>query len=172
MKKYKLTKNKNEYLGTILYQIQALKDFGDVRKGDLGGWIEREENLSQEGNCWVSGNAWVYGNACVSDNAWVYGNAEVSGDTRVYGNACVSGDAKVSGDAEVSGDAKVYKKIKLVGGYFYHTKRKNEQIEKVGTYDDDYETLACNPKIEQEEKVGKKVKIRLSDNQIVEGEII
>ena len=37
--------------------------FGNVKKGDLGGWIEKEDNLSQEGDCWVFGDAWVYGDA-------------------------------------------------------------------------------------------------------------
>ena len=61
--KYKLTKNTKEVAGITLYQIQALKDFGDAKEGDLGGWIEKEANLSQENNCWVYGNAWVYGDA-------------------------------------------------------------------------------------------------------------
>jgi len=62
MNKYKLTKTK-EAFGITLYRIKALKDFGDVKKGDLGGWIEKEENLSQENFCWVSGDARVFGNA-------------------------------------------------------------------------------------------------------------
>ena len=84
--KYKLTKNTKDVNGITLFQIQALKDFGNVEKGDLGGWIEKEKNLCQEGNCWVYGDAWVYGNAVVYGNAKVYGNAGVSGDARVYGD--------------------------------------------------------------------------------------
>ena len=72
--KYKFTNNKKTINGTTLYQIQALKDFGDVKNGDLGGWIEAENNLSHEGN------AWVFGNARVSGNAWVFDDAVVSGD--------------------------------------------------------------------------------------------
>ena len=45
------------------YRIKALTFFSDVKEGDLGGWIEKEENLSQEGSTWVYGNATVYGNA-------------------------------------------------------------------------------------------------------------
>ena len=33
--------------------------FGDVAEGELGGFIERENNLDQYGNAWVSGNARV-----------------------------------------------------------------------------------------------------------------
>ena len=36
-----------------VYRIKALKDFNDVKKGDLGGFIQNEMNLSQDGNCWV-----------------------------------------------------------------------------------------------------------------------
>ena len=64
-----------------LFRIKAKINFGAVEAGELGGYIEKEENLSE------SGNSWVYGNARVS------GNAMVSGDARVYGKAWVSGDA-------------------------------------------------------------------------------
>lgn len=77
MKKYKLTEEKIEFLGRTLYRIQALKDFSDVKKGDKGGFIEKESNLSQEHNARVSGNAWVYG------DAMVYGDARVSGKTKI-----------------------------------------------------------------------------------------
>ena len=108
-KKYKLTKNtKKLFDGTILYQIQALKDFSNVKKGDLGGWIEKEDNLSQGGNAWVYGDARVYGNARVYGDARVYGNARVYGDARVYGNARVCGNARVYGDARVYDNARVY----------------------------------------------------------------
>jgi hypothetical protein len=64
--KYKLTTNKKEIFGVVLYQIEALVSFGSVVKGELGGYIEKENNLAQYGNAWVSGNARVYGNARVS----------------------------------------------------------------------------------------------------------
>lgn len=63
MKKYELTTECKEFLGRKLYRIKALTFFSDVKEGDLGGWIEKEENLSQEGSTWVYGNATVYGNA-------------------------------------------------------------------------------------------------------------
>ena len=88
MKKFELT---SEFItnifGTKLFRIKALIEFGNVKAGELGGFVEKEENLSQDGN------AWVY------DSARVYDNARVCGDARVYGNACVCGDACVYGDA-------------------------------------------------------------------------
>lgn len=85
-KKYELTQEFIVVLDTKLFRIKALVDivnFG-IKAGDLGGFIEKQENLDQSGDAWVSGDARVYG------NAWVYGNAQV------YGNAMVSGDARVS----------------------------------------------------------------------------
>ena len=67
MKKYKLGKRE----GNDLCRVIALRDFADVKKGDIGGRIQSKENLSHEGNAWVSGNAQVYGNAQVSGNALV-----------------------------------------------------------------------------------------------------
>ena len=113
MKKYKTKKEGN------MLRIIALKNFFGVKKGDIGGLIEKEENLSQEGICWVYPNAVVSGNAKVFDNAWIEGNAEVygyarvCGNARVYGNAKVYGFAWVSGKACVSGNARIYGNIKL-----------------------------------------------------------
>ena len=81
MKKFKLT---SEFIvdisGVKLFRIKALIEFGNVKAGDLGGYIEKEENLSHMGNAWVSGNAQVSGDARVFGNAWVFGDARVSGD--------------------------------------------------------------------------------------------
>ena len=88
--------------GVKLFQIKATKNTAFANVGDLGGFIEKESNLS--GNAWVSGNARVSGNALVSGNAWISGNSWVSGNALVSGNACVYGNALVSGNARVYGD--------------------------------------------------------------------
>ena len=112
-KKYELTDETIDVDGRILHRIKAIKDFCFITAGDLGGFIEKEYNLSHDNNAWVSGYAWVYDNAKVSDdarvfgNARVYGNAKVSSYAQVFDNAQVSGDAKVSGYAQVSSYAKV-----------------------------------------------------------------
>jgi len=102
---YKLTSNTKVVFGIKLFQIQLIVDCKYGQIGDLGGWIEKESNLS--GDAWVSGNARVYGDARVSGDANIYGDAWVSGNAKVYGNAQVYGDANVYGDAWVSGNAKV-----------------------------------------------------------------
>lgn len=77
-KKFELTENYvvNEF-GTKLYQIKCIKTFKYAVKEELGGYIEKEENLSQEGNAWVYDNAQVYDNAKVYDDALVYGDTKV-----------------------------------------------------------------------------------------------
>ena len=60
-----------------LHRIRAVAEFGLVKIGDLGGWIEKEENLSHEGKAWVCGDAEVWGNAKVCGDAEVWGNAKV-----------------------------------------------------------------------------------------------
>lgn len=86
MKKYELTDDTITVGDKTLYRIKALKSFSDVEEGDLGGYVEKEDNLNQSGD------------------AWVYGNARVNGDARVYGNARVYGDARVCGNARVCGE--------------------------------------------------------------------
>ena len=101
MKKYEFTGEVKNFLGRTLHQIRAVISFGGINVGDLGGWIEKESNLSHSDNAWVSGNARVFGNARVSGNAQVFGNARVFGDAQVFGNAQVFDDAQVFGDAQV-----------------------------------------------------------------------
>ena len=120
--KYKLTENSIESVllsfdKRTLFQIQALKDFGNIKAGDLGGYIEKESNLSQEGDCWIYGNAIVYDNARVFDNAKVCDDAQVYGNAIVYDEAIVGGNVEVSGNARVGGDVKIGGNINVqIGG--------------------------------------------------------
>lgn len=113
-KKFELTSETIKFSGKTLFRIKALVDFGGVKSGDLGGFIEKEENLSMYGNAWIFGNAKVYDDAYVYDDAWVsgnaqvYGNAQVCNSAQVYGSAQIYDKAWVYGDALVCGDSKVY----------------------------------------------------------------
>lgn len=92
-KKYEFVKgDSKEWKGRTLHRIIATEDFNNVKKGDLGGYIENESNLSREGTCWVYDEAIVYGDAKVYDNAKVYGRAIVYSEAKVYGNAEVYGN--------------------------------------------------------------------------------
>ena len=80
MKKYEFTGETKQvgFFGNItLKRIRATMEFGIIKIGDLGGWIEKEENLSHKGDASVYGDAEVWGNAKVWGNAEVYGDAEV-----------------------------------------------------------------------------------------------
>ena len=115
-KKYEFTGKIKTIFGIEFKQIRAIISFGCVVAGEIGGWIECEENLSQSSNAWVSGDARVYG------------DARVSGDARVYGNAWVKKDD----DYMVIGGAGRYnrfttffkcrdKTIKVICGCFFGT---------------------------------------------------
>jgi len=110
------------------YRIKALKDFqlitGEmVKKGDLGGLVDGEYNLSHEGNCWIEFEARAFGKSRVMDNAVLkdysdaFDNSTVSGNavmkdvsticdfSIISGNAVMNGDSKAYGHSTISGNA-------------------------------------------------------------------
>lgn len=95
-KKYELVKEMYTYSGfgddaKKVYRIRALHDFGSkpnvIHKGDLGGYIESEENLSQTGDCWV------------------------------WGDSIVCGCSRIEGDSKVLGDSFIFNTIILKNSY-------------------------------------------------------
>ena len=123
MKKYELQPtDKKTPFGKPLFQVVALRNFGDVRKGDVGGYIERTDNLSNKGNCWVFGEARVFENACVFGEARVFENACVFGEAFVFGNAQILGESQIFGGALVSGTAEISDTTELTGEFAFDTK--------------------------------------------------
>lgn len=122
-KKYEFSEETLEVADHILHRIKAIRSFSDVKKGDLGGWVEEESNLSHDGNCWIYNNAKAFNNAKVYGDAVIYNEAiirdrvhiydnmrafngvNISGNARVYGNAVLSGNAVISDRANVYGNA-------------------------------------------------------------------
>lgn len=115
MKKFILTNETIEIFGITLHRIKAVRSFGNVKEGDFGGFIEKEENLSQELDAWVYGNAKVWGNAKVCDDAQVLGYAKVCGNAQLCGNAQVCNNA----------DYIVFKNWWSSGRYFTWTRSNN-----------------------------------------------
>lgn len=163
MKKYEFTRETKELvlLGVTLHRIRALVDIVDeqystIKAGTLGGWIEKEENLSQENGCWIHDdafvydNAKVYGNARIRDNACVYGNAEVYDYARIHGKACVRDNAKIYGDACVFGDARIRGKAKIYDNA--------EVYDNAKVYDN--AEIACKARIENHAQIYDNAKIR------------
>ena len=139
-KKYRLLLEpdfRSQILGRTIYRIQALVDFSDVKAGDIGGYVESEENLSHEGDAWIYNNAAVIeggfvcddakvsdeavvrGDGCVYENARVFGEADIAGTAEIYGNAKVYGKALVCGNSQVCGLAEVYEEARILLGQVY-----------------------------------------------------
>lgn len=128
-RKYELTNETINVDGYTLHRIKALRSFNDIKAGDLGGFIDSEENLSQEGVSWVYddakvfedamvlGDALVAGDSIIRNAAKVYGEASVIDSqvydfAHVYGNASIAGcevfdRAKVHGNCDIGGDFKI-----------------------------------------------------------------
>ena len=134
-KKYELVKEDSiEFNGRTLYRIRALKDFtnkqctgsiNEIKVGDLGGYVQSEENLSQNGQCWIFDNAAVYDNGMICDNAIIcdnakihnnvkiggdveiYRNAEIDDNVKIYGNGAIGKNVKIGGDVLICGDTRI-----------------------------------------------------------------
>lgn len=137
MKKYEITDIAHPD-NPKLHRIRALTDVGtDVHKGDLGGFVETEDNLDQEGFAWIGkdaiacedsyiggdailadsavarDSAYVGNNAVIADHAVVQDNAIVCGGY-ISGNSCICGSAILNSDEQtrcapmIGGNARVY----------------------------------------------------------------
>lgn len=116
-----------------LYRIQALKTFTKpggynpvVHVGELGGYVEAEDNLSQDGNCWIFNKARVKDGGKVLDDAIVYDKSMVSKNAIVRGGSVVGGhcfitnqsviiDSRLEGNVIVNGHSIVHSGTYLYG---------------------------------------------------------
>ena len=101
-KKYELSDITMEFEGRTLYRIRALKNFSDVKAGDLGGWVETEYNLSQEGNCWIYNEAKCMDNSKICDNSTMHDYSEM------YDYSIMRGDSEMYGHSEMFGYSEMY----------------------------------------------------------------
>lgn len=89
--------------GRIFHRIQADIPFHGVKVGDIGGCVEKPNNLQDD--VWVTG--YLYGDAVADGNALgkVFGNAYIqkSQYAKVFDNATIGGDAQISSHAIVCG---------------------------------------------------------------------
>jgi len=92
-----------------VYRIRSLIDFDDVKKGDFGGYINCEQNLSHVGNCWIYDEAMVFGNSKIS------GDAKIKGNAKVYMESTVKGHVRVQDNANVIGSS--LSGTKCISGY-------------------------------------------------------
>jgi hypothetical protein len=73
--------------GTTLYRIRCTRAIKNVKVGDIGGWIEKPENLCD--SAWVCDDARVFGNIKVRDRIWISGATEVGENIEMVGSAKV-----------------------------------------------------------------------------------
>lgn len=128
--KYKLAdkqmKTVVSFDGTVIYRnvhrIQALIDIPEigVKKGDLGGFVECEYNLSHEGNCWIFDEATVIGNAQVFENALVKGNAHMLENSKAYGESIIRGETILKGHTVINDYCVITKKVCISGNASFH----------------------------------------------------
>ena len=107
MKKYELTVKFIWHEDKVLHRIRALKDFSDVKSGDIGGFVESESSLSQNGNCWIYPLAKAMGNSQVIENAVARDNSTIKGDAIIKGSVILAGNSTVSGEAVIGGSVTV-----------------------------------------------------------------
>ena len=106
-KKYEILKDQSITLnGHTLYRIKPLERISHMFPGVSGGFIESEDNLSHEGDCWVTENAAVYGNAKVIENAWVGGSARIHGHSIIRENCFIAGSPLII-SSEIGGHSTV-----------------------------------------------------------------
>lgn len=89
--KYTMLKVEDSYL----YQIMAIEGFSMsdgiyIAGGAKGGFIEKEENLSQYGTCWIEEGVMIQGNACVHGNAHITGSINISGNVEIDGDSTIN----------------------------------------------------------------------------------
>ena len=104
-KKYEiLTDEENtiEFEGRILHRIRALKDFGFVKIGEIGGYVQTEDNLSQYNKCWI------YDDAKCMDNARVCDNAKMFRDSKMYDNSKMFNNSRMYDNTKMFDNAKTY----------------------------------------------------------------
>lgn len=105
-KKYIITENSLfiKETGKTLYQIQSLVNIISppfiISKGDFGGYIEHEGNLSQDGECWIFPGCTASDNSRVIQDSILSDNTEISDNVLISGNSVIK-EAKLSGFSSV-----------------------------------------------------------------------
>lgn len=106
-------KDGKEEIVCYSYQIEACRDFGDVKEDDKGGRVTGFHNLSQEGLCWIEEGGCVLQNAAVRDDARIGPRVHVTEFALVCNEAVIGGnlDTTISGKAVVEHQATVNSSI-------------------------------------------------------------
>lgn len=96
------------YAHCLIFRSGTGENDEGVNVGDRGGFIQKEENLDQSGDAWVSDRAKVYENAMVCMDANVFGGAEVYGRALLLDSSCAFNRAHIYGTARLSQNVNVF----------------------------------------------------------------
>ena len=117
-KKYEMLmdeENTIEWKGHTLHRIRALRDFGDIRKGDIGGFVENENNLSHKGNCWIYDDAKAMDNSIMYDNSRICDKSELHDDSRMYNYTRMYDYSELHNNSIMNDDSEMHDISKMYG---------------------------------------------------------
>jgi len=82
--------------GRKVYRIKAVRDFGNVKKGEIGGFVEADDNLSHDGLCWIANDAMALGRSRISGDALLRDRARIGDRVMLTDHCIVQDDARLS----------------------------------------------------------------------------
>ena len=118
MEKYEILMDKEntiEWKGHTLHRIRALRDFGDIRKGDIGGFVENENNLSHKGNCWIYDDAKAMDDSIMYDNSRICDKSELHDDSRMYNYTRMYDYSELHNNSIMNDDSEMHDISKMYG---------------------------------------------------------
>lgn len=116
--KYEITNMTHEN-DPFLRRIRALRDIGsEVKAGDLGGFVERTDNLSFQprDDSWIFDDAIARGGSCVEQDSVLRDNAVICDLAHVADRSVLSGQARVEGRGAVLGARLMERALVTDGG--------------------------------------------------------
>lgn len=159
MNKYELTDDVKHCFNTKVYRIKALRDGKFFNKGELGGYVESEDNLSQVGECWIGDNAIAFNESYISGSAYVYGNAVIQ-------NSKIEDDAQIFDDSEIKDYSVIRDNVTIFGKSIvsFCTMKWNQILKDIKIYRTIDETFECSFNIPENMGNGS---IRITDKTVM-----
>lgn len=112
--KYTIRTDMSKSFGNYtLYRVQSIRQIRPlsyttnpyvglvIPAGTIGGWIQKQYNLSIQGECWVGEQAMVFGDARVRQSSYVGGNACIYGAANIRGHSNIRDHAQIFGNAQI-----------------------------------------------------------------------
>ena len=138
IKRYEILKNDSiDYKDKKLYRIKAIEDFGDIKKDEIGGYIEKYDNLIHTDNddsSWVYHDSKVYDNAVIKESSRIFdcveifGNSKVigsviRGNSKIYENAIIKNSSMIRGNSKIHGNSFILGTATLINSEIYDSVR-------------------------------------------------